>query len=148
LLTQYKKTHTNALDKHFALIALQDFYYKYRDLDGKYLQTCIAYCKEDIALLPQVQIQYKREEKENIQKLATVYSKKEIAERLADVKNFNSNIPAFKRLAVIYEKHKDYSIAIGICDQAIAYYNGIGCSSVAIEFAERKSKLEAKAEKM
>lgn len=144
LLKQYKKSLSNAVDKHFALIGLQDFYYKYRELDSKYLQTCIAYCNEDISILPQMQAQYKRDEKARIQQLSIAYSKSEISKKLAAVDNFNGNIPAFKRLAIIYEKSKDFNKAESICNQAISYYSEIGLISVAEEFVERKSKIAKK----
>lgn len=144
---QYKKARSNAMDKHFALIVLQDFYYKYSEIDKKYLETCISYCEEDISLLPQVQFQYERDEKASIQRLANVYSKKEIAKKLAAIGCFSGNIPAFKRLAIIYEKSKDFESTKGICDQAVAYYDGIGLNSAASEFAERKNKVSKRIQK-
>jgi len=51
---------------------------------------------------------------------------------------FVGSIPAFKRLAIIYEKNGDYDKAIDICDRAIAYGKTVQ------EFEERKSKIEAK----
>lgn len=148
LLDQYKEASSNAMDKHFALIALQSFYYKYRSLDQKYLQICIDYCNEDIALLPQVQSQYIRETKENIKKLSSIYSKREITEKLSEIKAFNGNIPAFKRLAIIFEKNKDYSKAIEICNQAIKYYEGINMYDEVNGFEKRKKKLESKVTKI
>lgn len=148
LLRQYKSAHNNAMDRHFALIALQDFYYRYRALDSRYLQMCIDYCNEDITLLPQVQSQHVREERANLLKLASVYSKNELAERLAAIHAFNGNIPAFKRLAIINEKSKDYAMAIDICNQAIGYYTGIDMHNAVAEFQQRKQKLEAKAATM
>ena len=145
LLRQYKSACTNAMDMHFALIALQDFYYKYRELDSKYLQMCIDYCNEDITLLPQMQSQYVREEKANLQKLASVYSKNELAERLSAIHAFNGIIPAFKRLAIINEKGKNYARAIDICNQAIEYYAGVDMHNTVAEFEQRKQKLETKA---
>ncbi|MDB8556725.1 TerB N-terminal domain-containing protein [Turicibacter sanguinis] len=148
LLNQYKKSCSNAMDKHFALIALQDFYYKYRKLDSKYLQICIDYCNEDINLLPQVQSQYVRDEKENINKLSSIYSKKEIAEQISEIGTFNGNIPAFKRLAIIFEKNKEYLKAIVVCNQAITYYEGITMYDAVAEFEERKKKLQSKLTKI
>lgn len=144
LLNQFKSARTNVMDRHFALIALQDFYYKYRTLDNKYLQICIDYCNEDISLLPQVQSQYVQEERDSLQKLASVYSTKEITERLSAIHAFNGNIPAFKRLAIIYEKIKDYDKAIDICDQAIEYYEKANMHIAVVEFKQRKQKMEAK----
>lgn len=145
LLRQYKSARANAMDRHFALIALQDFYYKYRELDSRDLQMCIDYCNEDITLLPQVQSQYVREERANLQKLASVYSKKELTERLSAIHAFNGSIPAFKRLAIINEKSKNYARAIGTCNQAIEYYASVDMHDAVAEFEQRKQKLEAKA---
>lgn len=148
LLKQYNKARSNAMTKHFALIALQDFYYKYRDIDSKYLQICIDYCNEDIALLPQVQSQYIKEEKDRVHQLSSIYSKREVAEQLSAITAFNGNIPAFKRLAIIFEKNKEYSKAITVCKQAIAYYGEIGTHTEVGEFEKRMQKIEAKASKL
>ncbi len=42
------------LDKHFELISIQEFYYKYRDLDSKYIDECIKYCEIDIEGLKEI----------------------------------------------------------------------------------------------
>src|SRR5699024_8807500 len=48
LLKTYRTSSKNALDRHFALIQLQNFYYRFRALDDKYIDQCIFYCKEDL----------------------------------------------------------------------------------------------------
>jgi uncharacterized protein YdcH (DUF465 family) len=144
LLLGLKKSELNFLDRHFSLMYLQDFYYKLRNADSKYLDKCIEYCMIDINSLEKMQESYHAEEINQIQKLAVVYSKDEIAQKVSGVKPFNGGIPAFKRLAIIYEKHKNCSKAIGICEQAIAYYNKIEMVSSSAEFEERKAKLLSK----
>lgn len=62
LLEQYKASKNRLLEQHFTLIKLQEFYYKYRELDNKYLSLCIEFCCEDIAILPKMQNEYKIEE--------------------------------------------------------------------------------------
>ena len=57
------------------------------------------------------------------------------------IKPFFANIPAFKRLAIIYEKEKDYDKAISICDAAIEFYSSGDMQAAESEFFERKKKL-------
>lgn len=147
LLEDLNKNGRSILNKHFTYIALQDFYYKYRDLDEKYLQKCIDYCIEDIMMLPDVQKYYYKEETECIQALASVYGKKKTAEELKAIKPFNGAIPAFYRLTVIYEKRRNFTDAMAICDKAIKYYDSIGMNGSALEFKRRREKLEAKSQK-
>lgn len=144
LLEDLNKNRRHIMDMHFSYIALQDFYYKYRDLDEKYLKKCIEYCVEDIAMLPDIQKCYRLEEIEHIQALTSFYGKKETAEKLKAIGPFNGRIPAFSRLAIIYEKRKNFTEAMTICDQAIEYYNSIDMSSSALEFKKRREKLEVK----
>ena len=144
LLKQYKKSNFNAMDKHFALIALQDFYYKYRDIDEKYLQICIDFCNEDILLLPQMQLHHLKEEEKYIYNLSSIYSKKEIADKLSAIETFKGNIPAFKRLFIIFEKRKEYRNSIEVCNKAIEYYKSVDMLNQANEFEQRKNKIESK----
>lgn len=144
LLSEYNNSKKCVINQHFALNALEGFYYKYRELDEKYLQICIDYCNEDILLLPELQLQYIKREKERIQNLSDLYSEIEINEKLSSVNAFEGNIPAFKRLAIIFEKNKDYSMVMQICNQAIAYYDNIDMHSAVEGFAKRKKKLESK----
>jgi hypothetical protein len=61
--------------------------------------------------------------------------------RIAELKPFYATIPAFKRLAIIYEKRKDFDSAIRICDQAISFYSAGDIRELVVEFSERKQKL-------
>ena len=119
---------------------IPNFYYKYRNYDQKYIVKCVEYCKDDISRLPEIQRLYEEDEKNKIlsqQWLSPAEKQKEISE----IRPFYADIPAFKRLAIIYEKEKDYDSAISICDQAISYYYSGNIQSQVSEFSERKRKL-------
>lgn len=147
LLKEYRKSCLNAVRRHFALIYLQNFYYKYRDLSEEYLNKCISYCKEDISKLPELQYAHMVQEKEALQKIAKFYTKKELEAKTKALGPFTADIPAFKRLAIIYQKQKDYSLAIEICNQAISYYSEVGRNDHVLDFQDRLKKLEAKTAK-
>ena len=143
LLKTFKTAKENSLDQHFASISLQDFYYKYRSVDQIYLEKCIEYCKDDISRLPEIQKVYVEEEKKKIAS-HTWLTPQEVKKQISEITIFRGNIPAFKRLAIIYEKEKDYEKAIDICNQAISYYNATDVPSQVEEFAERRQKLVSK----
>lgn len=132
---------------HFAYIALQDFYYKYRDLNDEYLEKCIRFCEQDIDMLPSLQKEYRLEEEKRALLLASIHSKAEIKRQIDRIEPFMGNIPAFFRLAVIYEKKNDIKGALKVCTKAISYYKGIGMVDTANEFEERYTKLINKIEK-
>ena len=94
-----------------------------------------------------MQHNYCIEEKKRIKNLSFL-SKEEKNDELNKVIAFTGTIPAFKRLAIIYEKSKDYNKAIDICDQAIKYYNSIDMLSQVDEFQNRKDKLFKKKTKI
>lgn len=140
LLATYNMARENSLDQHFASIALQDFYYKYRELDPVYLDKCIEYCRDDIARLPSIQQSYMEDERKRINS-RSLLSPTEKRIMISKITPFNGSIPAFKRLAIIYEKTKDFKSAIDICDQAISYYTSVNMPTMAFEFSERRMKL-------
>lgn len=148
LLEAFNKQKTDPVNQHFASIELQDFYYKYRDLDSHYLEQCIYYCEDDISKLNALQDAYKKKEEGEIKKLSSVYSKKKIDKLIEQITFFTGRIPAFQRLAVIYEKEKNYTKAISVCDFAISYYSAIGLVELSNDFANRKQKLEEKIAKV
>lgn len=75
----------NAVSKHYALIALSEFCYKYRDVRPDYLQECIDLCNEDIALLPEIQRVYVAEEIQRSENLRGIHSGKEIDARNKEI---------------------------------------------------------------
>jgi len=105
LLKELKKSKQDLVNRHFSYISLQNFYYKYRNLDKIYLNECIKYCELDI---------------NSIDEMNKVYKKQDI---LNTEKGFTGNIPAFKRLAIIYEKNKEYDKAILVSQRAISFGN-------------------------
>ena len=123
LLKIYNSKTPNSLDQHFASIDLQNFYYGFRDLGSEYLDKCIFYCLDDISRLPEIQASYRKDE------------------RYARLGAFNGRIPAYERLAIIYEKQKDYDKAIDICDKACQYYGAIGILEHRDGFIKREQKL-------
>lgn len=131
----------DAVGRHFSLIALQNFYYKYRDADEKYVDKCIAACIEDINSLVNLQIDYRKQEIERINQLSKYHSSLENDAKVSNVGYFIGVIPAFSRLAIIYEKNKKFNDALNVCDQAIRYYTSYGMPSQSQEFEERKEKL-------
>lgn len=147
LLNKYKNSTGNIMNQHFALIALYDFYYKYRDLDSKHIETCISYCLDDIALLSKLQKYHIESEKRNILERTKMYTKREIEEQISNITYMKGTIPAFKRLAIIYEKSKQYEEVIEICNKAIAYYSSVTMYGEVEEFEKRKIKVENKMRK-
>ncbi|MBZ9634650.1 TerB N-terminal domain-containing protein [Clostridium sp. FP1] len=144
LLLDLDKIKNDFLHRHFALISLQDFYYEYRDIDNKYLEKCIECCYIDINSLGQMQRSHYDNEIKQIKQLANIYSKKETDKQISEITKFNGNIPAFKRLAIIFEKKKDFQKAIEICDTSINYYKSLQMQSSVTEFETRKNKLRSK----
>lgn len=147
LLEKLDATKSDAFERHFVLTELQDFYYKYRDLDDKYLDECIQYCFMDIEYLPALNKAYVKRQHKQIDTLASVTEKttgKTCDEQKAEVTCFPGRIPAYKRLAIIYEKSKNYDDAIHICNLAVIYYNSIGLVEQIEEFEKRRDKIAKK----
>ena len=143
LLKKYQSCETGTMDEHYASIELQDFYYKYRNIDEKYLKECIKYCNDDIRKLQSINEDYIKTEKAAIINLAkaTRTPKDEVERQLAEIKLFSWNIPAFKRLAIIYEKQKEFNKAAAVCDVAIRYYSIVKNQDAEMEFVDRKKKI-------
>ncbi|MGN0106208.1 MAG: tetratricopeptide repeat protein [Hominilimicola sp.] len=130
------------IDKHFAYIALQDFYYKYRE-DSVYLNKCIKYCLEDISILSNMNAEYKADE---IKEHGFASQLSGDSSYIDGIKKygFSAPIPAYKRLCIIYEKQKDYTTALKYCNEAIDYYKAHNVTSQIDEFVNRKEKLSSK----
>ncbi|GAB3803717.1 TerB N-terminal domain-containing protein [Virgibacillus kimchii] len=144
LLDELKKNKNNPVDKHFVYNQLQDFYYKYRELDPVYVEECIKYCEADIQLLDQLNERYVKESIANLSYMERTHSKEEYKNEVQKVKKqkFQGRIPAFSRLAIIYEKRKDYDSAIKISNNAIEYYSDQGMNTS--EFEKRLNRLRQK----
>lgn len=142
LLSNLKKTRNNAVDYHFALIEISNFYYKYRDNPGC-LSKCISYCLEDIALLPNINVCYQKElerEYKSTAIYATASARRDLKKRIQ--RGWDGNIPAFKRLAIIYEKSGEIDLAIDMCKKALKY--GQESDGTKDGFKGRLKKLELK----
>lgn len=140
LLDELNINYKNLLQRHFSYIQLQNFYYKFRDNDNIYLEKCIKYCDEDIRILNDMQKEYVATELKDLERISDFYDKKEFESRKRDIeRGFKGNIPAFKRLAIIYEKSKEYDKAVEICHMAIQYYKNLNIDTS--EFEDRKLKL-------
>ncbi len=146
-LIERLENSTRTLDKHFILIEIQNFYYKCRNIDEVYLEKCIQYCNLDIDLLPKVQSDYIEEEKSRILMYKEIYTKEELNKEMSNITSFEGRIPAFERLAIIYEKQKKYQKAIDVCENAINYYKSISLTNYVTDFNNRMLKLIEKTAK-
>ncbi len=143
LLQSIKQYSNEPVQRHFCYLEIQDFYYKYRNLDKKYLDKCIEYCWIDINSLDELQKDYVSQEINRLNQFSQYRQPNELSTEIDTIKRtgFVGNIPAFSRLAIIFEKQKEFEKAINVCDQAISY--GYGHESM----IERKEKLIEKANK-
>ena len=96
LLQEYKnfKGKKNS-SEYFSALPLISFYYKFRNLDDKYLNECIRYCNLCISLLD-----------------------------AKDMKHYIDDgvtLPAFKQMITIYENKKEYAVAIKYAKKALKY---------------------------
>jgi tetratricopeptide (TPR) repeat protein len=96
LLSQYKKYkgRKNSFE-YFSALPLIDFYYKFRNLDEKYLDECIYYCNLCISLMDARDMQ-------------------------DDIKH-GIVLPAFRKLIIIYENKGQYQEAIQTAKNALKY---------------------------
>jgi hypothetical protein len=122
------------LEKHFALMNIHEFYYKYRELDGQYIEICEKYCLEYIYLLKDLYIEYITTEtkrlKNHLEMISNYHNQEanSIRTRTIDelnqlnVKGFMGHIVSFDRLVIIYQKQRQIQKAIEICEKAINHY--------------------------
>ena len=97
LLAEYNR-NKGSKDKsnvYYSALPLVDFYYKFRNLDNKYLDECIKYCNICISCL------------------SSAYMKSYLDE--------GAYVPVFKRLWIIYTNKKQYDKALLIADEALKY---------------------------
>ncbi|MCL4517643.1 MAG: TerB N-terminal domain-containing protein, partial [Thaumarchaeota archaeon] len=147
LLSQLKRSSKDPVQRHFAFLALQEFYYRYRSLGDTYLNKCIDYCLADINGLDELENAHIQESIATARALSHLYSKAEMERRIQEIKKqgFYGSIPAFKRLAIIYEKKGQYRDAIEICEKAIGYEKNKNYDKG--EFENRLAKLALKISK-
>ncbi|MFR1434188.1 MAG: hypothetical protein ACLSS9_02925 [Acutalibacteraceae bacterium] len=121
------------VNKHYALLRLIGFYYKYREVSQDYLDMCIYYCKQDIKLIPLAEKEYVDDRLESSQRydLLTDTQKRDIISH-----GLISYDTAFIRLAIIYEKSKEYEKAISVC------YDGLKTTKNQFEKEEFKNRIE------
>ncbi len=99
LLSSYKKYKGKRnSSEYFAALPLIDFYYKFRNLDNKYVEECINYCYICISCLDAKDMQ-------------------------GDLRA-GISIPAFKRLVIIYENSCNYEKACEVAAKAAKYTRG------------------------
>jgi hypothetical protein len=140
LLRQLSQSENDPVKRHFAYIGLQDFYYKYRSLSDDYLNKCIDYCLLDLNSLEEMTNTYISQELKSLKRLASLYDAEYIKRESIRIREegFLGNIPAFKRLAIIYEKQGNIKEAIQVCNRAIEYGQSVS------EFEDRRAKLQSK----
>ena len=97
LLDKAEELVEDKIDLHYLYNSKIKTLYKKRNENKEYIELCIKYCKKDIELY--------------INKLRHEYPFNEK----------NTRVPAFQRLAIIYEKRKEYQKAIEVCKKAIKY---------------------------
>ena len=142
LLAELSRNKNNPVNRHFSYINLQNFYYKYRSIEEEYINKCIEYCTLDINSLSEMVEAYVAEEIKRTKQLASYSGTTNIESEIEKIRKqgFIGNIPAFKRLVIIFEKKEAYEKAIEICNSAIAYGQSVE------EFEEKKQKLQKKME--
>lgn len=112
----------DAIDTHFVYLELQNFYYKYRHIDKKYIEESIKWCNEDIRNLERLTEDYRKEAMKERQ-LHLEMNEKNV-QTVEEINNsiFYGNIPSFDRLAIIYDGMGEYQKAIDVCIVAKNYY--------------------------
>lgn len=128
LLNQLSAAEKDLVKRHFVFLMLEDFYYKYRELDSKYIEKCKEYCIKDISSLNEMEEEY------ILQEIEMAKYTGESVEKIRKT-GFIGRIPSFGRLIIIYEKEKDYENALKICDKAISFKHE------ADVYMERKEKI-------
>lgn len=85
----------------------------------------------------------------DLKTLSSYYEKNELRDRMSEIKRgFKGRIPAFEKLAIIYEKQQEYSKAIKVCYVAIEYYESLDMDEIIDGFQRRKIRLLNKKDKV
>jgi len=104
LLKALEADDDNPIDRHFVYNNLIKLYYKQRNERTDALERCIHFCKEDIERLPKFLHNYKMK----------YPASSDLPEEMS-----YPQCPSIERLAIIYEKNKEYQKAIDLCKYAI-----------------------------
>lgn len=94
-MTELVSTEPNVISRHFSLQVLLSEYYRDRDVDPSALAAAINACRQQIAIAPAVAIAMRTD--------------------------FPGGLPGhggYQQLAIILEKQKSYTEAIGVCEEA------------------------------
>ncbi|MED4126507.1 tetratricopeptide repeat protein, partial [Halalkalibacterium halodurans] len=103
----YEITQNNIIDRHFLYNQLIDYYYGLRDKEEDALTICKKFCIESIAHTSNF---LKEDEKQHNRLYKDSREKRDyIAPR----------IPAFQRLAIIYENENEFDKAVEVCQKAL-----------------------------
>ena len=148
LINNYKIA-SNVIEKYYALQAMCNLYYKFRNEDLQYEKKCIDCCYKIIELLPQVQYEHIQNEQNRIKGLSkyAIYSEEQISEKLKSIRSFIGGQEAFRHLVAIYEKEKNYNSEWDICNQAITYFSDFNMDYMIDFFKQRKEKIKKHIEK-
>ncbi|MEX1011070.1 MAG: TerB N-terminal domain-containing protein [Balneolaceae bacterium] len=140
LLQQLAQSEGDPVKRHFAYIDLHKFYYKYRNLSDEYLIKCIEFCLLDLNSLDELVKSYISQQLKSLKQISSLYDSDYIEKETLRIRQegFIGNIPAFKRLVIIYEKQGNLLEAIEICNRAIEYGQSVS------DFIDRKAKMEKK----
>ena len=145
LLMSADHENNDPIALHFVYMQLQDFYYKYRSLEQRYLNQCINFCLKDIDSFDSLNKAWIQREKKELKRMisSSLSNPEDIRRQEFEIeKGFHYRIPAFKRLAIIYEQKKQYDDAIKICERSIEL--GFIDDGTDGGFNGRKQKLESK----
>ncbi|MDR2933335.1 MAG: hypothetical protein LBV27_09545, partial [Oscillospiraceae bacterium] len=119
LLSKLAETEAanDIMDVHYAYNNLIEFYYKYREASKEYFDKAIFYCQKDVILFPTLKPLF-----------------------MADLQMI-PRIPAFQRLAMLYDQRGEYEKAIEICGLGIKYDLADGTQG---GFRARRERIEKK----
>lgn len=125
LQVAYQFSEESFLDRHHFYKTAGDYFYSLQHEEGSAaIEKCKEIWREHIKYTPEI---------------LEAYKKKYHGESLLDF--IPPDIPAFKRLAALYEEEGSYSKAIEVCEEALKYKIRDGTAG---GFEGRKKRLEEK----